>query len=108
MDKLCYQFGLGDFKCIAVTDGLFTRDDARFLFKNPPDDKAGRLIEEAGLKGTRVGTVEISSVHANFFVNHGQARAEDVRKLIDLVQKTVQTRLGVSLELEIELIGEFS
>jgi UDP-N-acetylmuramate dehydrogenase len=78
------------------------------MFKNPPGDKAGRLIEEAGLKGTRVGTVEISPIHANFFINHGQARAGDVRKLIDLVQKTVEARLGVNLELEIELIGEFS
>ncbi|MFN2119318.1 MAG: UDP-N-acetylmuramate dehydrogenase [Anaerolineales bacterium] len=78
------------------------------MFKNPPGDKAGRLIEQAGLKGARVGTVEISSIHANFFVNHGEARADDVRKLIDLVQTTVQGQLGVSLELEIELVGEFS
>jgi UDP-N-acetylmuramate dehydrogenase len=78
------------------------------MFKNPPGDKAGRLIEQAGLKGTRVGTVEVSSIHANFFINHGRARAADVRRLIDLVQTTVQARLGVHLELEIELIGEFS
>jgi len=78
------------------------------MFKNPSGDKAGRLIEQAGLKGARVGTVEISSIHANFFINHGQARADDVRRLIQLVQETVQTRLGVNLELEIELIGEFS
>jgi UDP-N-acetylmuramate dehydrogenase len=78
------------------------------MFKNPPGDKAGRLIELAGLKGRRVGTVEISSIHANFFINRGTARADDVRELIDLVQKTVQSRLGINLELEIELIGEFS
>lgn len=76
------------------------------MFKNPPGDKAGRLIEAAGLKGTRVGTVEISSVHANFFVNHGRARAEDVRALIDLARSAVMRKFGVELELEIELVGE--
>ena len=50
MDKLCYQFGLGDFKCIAVTDGLFTRDDARFLFKNPPDDVLKEALQAYGIR----------------------------------------------------------
>jgi UDP-N-acetylmuramate dehydrogenase len=76
------------------------------MFKNPTGDKAGRLIEAAGLKGKRLGSVEVSSVHANFFVNHGRATAADVKALIDLVQDTVRTRLGVELELEIELVGE--
>jgi UDP-N-acetylmuramate dehydrogenase len=76
------------------------------MFKNPPGDKAGRLIEAAGLKGKRVGTVEISGVHANFFVNRGRARAQDVRALIGLVQEAVRSQFGIELELEIELIGE--
>jgi len=76
------------------------------MFKNTPGDKAGRLIEAAGLKGRRVGTVEISRVHGNFFVNHGRARAEDVRALINLVQDTVRSKFSVELELEIELVGE--
>jgi len=77
------------------------------MFKNPPDDYAGRLLEAAGLKGTRIGTAEISPVHANFFINHGQTKAEDVRALVDLAQKTVADKFGVDLELEIELIGEW-
>lgn len=77
------------------------------MFKNPPGDFAGRLIEAAGLKGTRIGTAEISPVHANFFINHGQTKAEDVRALVNLAQKTVAEKFGVTLELEIELIGEW-
>jgi UDP-N-acetylmuramate dehydrogenase len=76
------------------------------MFKNPPGDKAGRLIEAAGLKGRRVGNVEISTVHANFFVNRGRANAVDVKTLIEITQKTVKAKLGVELELEIELVGE--
>lgn len=77
------------------------------MFKNPPGDFAGRLIEAAGLKGARIGAAEISPVHANFFINHGQTRAEDVRALVSLAQRTVAEKFGVSLELEIELIGEW-
>jgi UDP-N-acetylmuramate dehydrogenase len=76
------------------------------MFKNPPNDSAGRLLEEAGLKGRRVGNVAISPMHANFLVNHGRARAEDVRTLIEAARSTVKTKFGIELELEIELIGE--
>ncbi len=77
------------------------------MFKNPPGDFAGRLVEAAGLKGKRIGTAEISPVHANFFVNHGQTKAEDVRALVNLAQSTVAEKFGVTLELEIELVGEW-
>jgi UDP-N-acetylmuramate dehydrogenase len=77
------------------------------MFKNPEGDKAGRLIEAAGLKGTRLGTAEISSQHTNYFINHGHARAEDMKALIDLARKTVSEKFGVTLELEVELIGEW-
>lgn len=77
------------------------------MFKNPPGDFAGRLIEAAGLKGTRIGSAEISPVHANFFINHGQTKAEDVRTLANLAKKTVAEKFGVDLELEIEMIGEW-
>jgi UDP-N-acetylmuramate dehydrogenase len=77
------------------------------MFKNPAGDHAGRLIEAAGLKGTRIGNAEISAVHANFFVNHGETKASDVRALIDLAQKTVLGKFGILLELEVELIGEW-
>lgn len=77
------------------------------MFKNPAGDYAGRLIEAAGLKGTRIGGVEISSVHANFFVNNDQATASDIWKLIQLARTRVQEKFGVSLELEVELLGEW-
>jgi len=77
------------------------------MFRNPEGDYAGRLIEAAGLKGTRIGTAEISKLHGNFFINHGETRAEDVRALIHLAQKTVREKFGIELELEIELVGEW-
>jgi UDP-N-acetylmuramate dehydrogenase len=77
------------------------------MFKNPNGDYAGKLIEAAGLKGTRIGNAEISPLHGNFFINHGTTRAEDIRALILLVMKTVKEKQGVDLELEIELVGEW-
>lgn len=77
------------------------------MFKNPPGDYAGRLIEAAGLKGTRIGNAEISPAHGNFFVNHANTKAEDIRALVELVQKTVKEKQGVELELEVELVGEW-
>lgn len=74
------------------------------IFKNPPGDYAGRLIEAAGLKGTRIGGVQISPVHANFFVHVGQGTAADYLALIRLAQETVAARFGVQLELEIQVI----
>jgi UDP-N-acetylmuramate dehydrogenase len=76
------------------------------VFKNPkPDLAAGYLIDQAGLKGTRQGDAEISPKHANFFVNHGQAKAADVVTLIRLAKKTVQEKFDVNLELEIKTLG---
>jgi UDP-N-acetylmuramate dehydrogenase len=77
------------------------------MFKNPAGDHAGRLIEAAGLKGTRIGNAEISTKHGNFFINHGETRANDVRELIDLTRNTVKQKFGVELELEVELVGEW-
>jgi UDP-N-acetylmuramate dehydrogenase len=76
------------------------------VFKNPPGDYAGRLIEAAGLKGHTIGGAQISPVHANFFLNLGRATAADVRALIDLARQSVRDRFGVDLELEIELLGD--
>jgi len=78
------------------------------MFKNPSGDFAGRLIESAGLKGTRIGNAEISPIHANFFVNHDKTSADDVKALILQVQKTVKDKFGVNLELEVEMIGEWA
>ena len=77
------------------------------MFKNPPGDFAGRLIEAAGLKETTVGDAAISSLHANFFTNRGNATAQDIYRLIELARKTVDRKFGVHLELEIELIGDW-
>ena len=77
------------------------------MFKNANGDYAGKLFESSGLKGTRIGIAEFSSVHGNFFINHGATRAEDVRALIELVMKKVKETQGVDLELEIELVGEW-
>jgi UDP-N-acetylmuramate dehydrogenase len=75
------------------------------VFRNPPGDYAGRLIEEAGLKGKQVGSVMISEQHANFIVNLGDGRAEDVLKLIELVKRSVYDTTGVELQLEVQIIS---
>ena len=75
--------------------------NAGCMFKNPPGDAAGRLIDACGLKGTRVGDAEVSPVHANFFINLGMARAKDVRALIEQVRETVRQQTGVLLESEV-------
>jgi UDP-N-acetylmuramate dehydrogenase len=78
------------------------------MFKNPPGDYAGRLIEAAGLKGVRAGDAEISPVHANFFINHGGATSTDIGRLIQLARETVARQTGIELELEVELLGDWS
>jgi len=77
------------------------------FFKNPPGEAAGRLIEQAGLKGLRVGGAEVSSVHANFLVNLGSATANDLRRLMRLVQKKVHEQFAVRLLPEVEFIGRW-
>ena len=77
------------------------------MFKNPPGNYAGRLIEAAGLKGFRLGQAEISNVHANFFVNLGGASAMEVFGLIDKARDTVLKMFDIDLELEIQIIGEW-
>ena len=74
------------------------------VFKNPPGDFAGRLIDQAGLKGARIGGAQISEVHANFIINRGDARAADILSLINLVQERVREKWGVELEPEIRVI----
>jgi UDP-N-acetylmuramate dehydrogenase len=75
------------------------------MFKNPPGMYAAKLIEQAGLKGKRVGNAQISEKHANFIVNLGEAKAFDVVTLVDIVRRTVHQNSGVLLELEVKLVG---
>jgi UDP-N-acetylmuramate dehydrogenase len=76
------------------------------VFKNPPSDSAGRLIEVAGFKGTRVGDAEVSMKHGNFIVNRGRACAADVIALIAKVRGAIRRRTGVRLDLELKIVGE--
>ncbi len=75
------------------------------VFKNPPGDHAGRLIESAGLKGLRVGDAEITPVHANFIANRGDASASDILELIERARAGVRESAGIELETEVCIIG---
>jgi UDP-N-acetylmuramate dehydrogenase len=81
--------------------------NAGSCFRNPPGDKAGRLIEAAGAKGLRVGGAEVSNLHANFIVNTGEASAADVAALLARVRRRVADRFGVELQLEVHFAGAF-
>ena len=76
------------------------------VFRNPPGGHAARLIEEAGLKGCRIGSAEVSRTHANFIVHGGTARAADIERLIEHVRDAVEEHSGVRLELEVRILGE--
>ncbi|EFM12821.1 UDP-N-acetylenolpyruvoylglucosamine reductase [Paenibacillus curdlanolyticus YK9] len=76
------------------------------VFRNPAGDFAARLIQEAGLKGLRVGAAEVSQQHANFIVNTGQAKAEDVLTLMAQIKRTVNERYGIELVPEVLVVGE--
>lgn len=82
--------------------------NAGSVFRNPPGDHAGRLIEAAGLKGHRIGSAQVSTLHANFIVtDRGTGRAADVRAVGDHVRRTVAERFGVDLQYEIEFAGDW-
>jgi UDP-N-acetylmuramate dehydrogenase len=82
------------------------RPNAGSVFRNPPGDHAGRLIEAAGLKGARQGDAEVSPRHANFIVNRGGATAADIETLMHRVQERVEAESGVWLEPEVRIVGE--
>ena len=83
-----------------------TLPSAGCVFKNPPKDSAGRVIDSAGLKGAQVGDAQVSDKHANFIVNQGQASAKDVLALIRKVRAAVTRKTGVKLELELKVVGQ--
>ena len=76
------------------------------VWKNPPGDAAGRLVEKVGLKGKRLNGAEISAKHANFIVNRGGAMAADILALMDMTRERVQHQFGITLEPEIRIAGE--
>ena len=78
------------------------------VFRNPPGDYAGRLIESVGLKGEREGAAEVSKLHANFIVNSGGATAGDVLRLIERIREAVASETGTRLETEVQLIGDLT
>lgn len=76
------------------------------VFRNPKPHSAGQLIEKAGLKGYRIGDAQVSLLHANFIVNHGNASASDVLTLIKHVQNTVMDKYGIDMHPEVQVVGE--
>ena len=78
------------------------------VFRNPPDDSAGRLIDAAGLKGTRIGGAAVSEKHANFVVNDQKGTATDVRRLMDHVRGEIAAADGIDLAYEVEFLGDWS
>lgn len=80
--------------------------NAGSIFKNPPNDYAGRLIEACQLKGRRVGGAEVSPVHANWLVNADGATAKDFLALVEIARAAVVERFGITLELEVKVVGE--
>lgn len=82
--------------------------NAGSVFRNPPGDHAGRLVEAAGLKGERLGSAQVSTLHANFIVTDRGGRAADVRALGDRVRQVVADRFGVELHYEIEFVGDWT
>lgn len=114
--KACFTLDEGDRLEIAAAMAAYkdrrrktqplTQPCAGSVFRNPPGDHAARLIEAAGLKGTRVGGAEVSTLHANFIVNTGQATAEDVLALMKQIQETIASKFEVALVPEVYFVGE--
>lgn len=112
------QFAKGDaeFEKQQIRDWLKTRNASQptnqpcagSVFRNPPGDHAGRLIEDAGLKGLRIGDASVSEKHANFIVNNGEATASDIETLIQEVQQKVEQMSGIRLQPEVHIAGEFA
>lgn len=83
----------------------FVEENAGCMFKNPPDDSAGRLIDISGLKGHRIGGAEVSTIHGNFILNLDNATANDVLDLVAYIQKHVKEKTGISLQTEVKRLG---
>jgi UDP-N-acetylmuramate dehydrogenase len=102
-DPATIRAKVAEFREKRGTSQPLSKRNAGCIFKNPPGQSAGRLIDQAGLKGLRVGDAEVSPEHANFLVNHGHATAAEFAELMDRVQAAVLERWGVTLEPEVEI-----
>jgi UDP-N-acetylmuramate dehydrogenase len=98
---------VAEFQAQRLATQPLAEQNAGSVFRNPPGDFAGRLIEAAGLKGTQEGSASVSERHANFIVTRREGRAADVRRLADRVRATVLEATGVSLTFEIEFVGDW-
>ena len=105
-DPATIRAQVAEFREKRGTSQPLSRRNAGCIFKNPPGLSAGRLIDQAGLKGLRVGDAEVSPEHANFLVNHGHATAAEFAELMDQVQAKVLALQGVELEPEVEIWRE--
>ena len=88
-----------------ITSQPFAEENAGCMFKNPPGHSAGKLIDECGLKGHRIGGAEVSKIHGNFILNLEDATAHDVLSLVQHIQDHVRRERGVDLEMEVQLLG---
>lgn len=110
----CFESGDGDAVKTEIKDLLNRRSQSQptgipscgSVFRNPEGDYAARLIEAAGLKGTKIGGAEVSEKHANFILNRGEASAADIESMIERVQSTVAEKFGVNLHREVRIVGE--
>lgn len=112
-----FQLGAGDGERSRAEMKRFTEERRRTqpidtkncgsVFRNPPGDSAGRLVEAAGMKGAWEGRAQVSELHANFILNQGGATAADVARLIERVRRAVAERFGIELETEVEKVGRW-
>lgn len=102
-DPQAIRAQVAEYRAKRGTSQPLSKRNAGCIFKNPPGLSAGRLIDEAGLKGLRVGDAEVSPEHANFLINHGHATAAEFAELMDTVRARVLEQSGVDLEPEVEI-----
>jgi UDP-N-acetylmuramate dehydrogenase len=102
-DSAAIQARVAEYRQKRGTSQPLSKRNAGCIFKNPPGQSAGRLIDQAGLKGLRVGDAEVSPEHANFLVNHGHATAAEFAELMATVRTRIREIHGVELEPEVEI-----
>jgi UDP-N-acetylmuramate dehydrogenase len=105
-DRALIRAQVAEYRAKRGTSQPLSKRNAGCIFKNPPGQSAGRLIDAAGLKGLRIGDAEVSPEHANFLVNHGKATAAEFADLMEQVRAKVLEVSGVALESEVEIWRE--